>query len=79
MIKNRKSLIDIEKGVTTTVAEMLSSMEMKARLMSIGLVEGTRIVPIYESPSGGLKAYEFRGCVFAIRNEDAKNIIVEAC
>ena len=71
-----KRLIDVEKGGQAVVAKLKNDINMKNRLMSIGLVEGTLICPLYESASGGPRAYGFRGSVFAIREEDAKNIIV---
>jgi len=76
-VLNKNRLIDLECGKAATVAELQNASYMKKRLMSIGIVEGTRIRPIYEGTAGSLRAYEFRGSVFAIRDEDARHIIVE--
>ena len=72
-----KSLAEIEIGASVIIRKLRNSSDMKKRLMSIGLVEGTKISPIFKNASGSLRAYGFRGSVFAIRNEDAKSIIVE--
>ena len=46
------------------------------RLYDLGLLENTVICPIFSSPFGDPKAYEFRGNIIAIRNDDANNIVV---
>ena len=47
---------------------------IKRRLLDLGLVKGTNIVPILVSPSGDPRAFLVRGTIIAIREEDAKNI-----
>lgn len=47
---------------------------IKRRLLDMGLVKGTNIVPILISPSGDPRAFLVRGTIIAIRKEDAKNI-----
>ena len=49
----------------------------KQRLSDLGIIEGTRIEPLYKSPSGNPVAYLIRGTVFALRNDTAERIIVE--
>ena len=48
--------------------------EIKRRLLDMGLVKGTNIVPILVSPSGDPRAFLVRGTIIAIRKEDAKDI-----
>lgn len=50
---------------------------IKRRLLDMGLVKGTNIVPILVSPSGDPRAFLVRGTIIAIRKEDAKNIRIE--
>ena len=50
---------------------------IKRRLLDLGLVKGTNIVPILVSPSGDLRAFLVRGTIIAIRKEDAKDIKIE--
>ena len=50
---------------------------IKRRLLDMGLVKGTEIMPILISPSGDPRAFLVRGTIIAIREEDAKNIKIE--
>lgn len=47
---------------------------LKRRLLDLGVIKNTKIKPVFKSISGNPIAYEIRGSVIAIRNEDAKNI-----
>lgn len=49
----------------------------KRRLLDLGLVKGTKVKPVLVSPSNGLRAYEFRSSLIAIRKEDAQNISID--
>lgn len=51
--------------------------EIKRRLLDMGLVKGTNIVPILVSPSGDPRAFLVRGTIIAIRMEDSKNIKIK--
>lgn len=50
---------------------------IKRRLLDLGLVKGTNIVPVLVSPSKDPRAFSVRGSIIAIREEDAKSIKVE--
>ena len=50
---------------------------IKRRLLDMGLVKGTNIVPILISPSGDPRAFLVRGTIIAIREDDAKNIKIK--
>lgn len=50
---------------------------IKRRLLDMGLVKGTNIVPILVSPSKDPRAFLVRGTIIAIRKEDAQNIKIE--
>lgn len=50
---------------------------IKRRLLDMGLVKETEIMPILISPSGDPRAFLVRGTIIAIREEDAKNIKIE--
>lgn len=49
---------------------------IRRRLLDLGLVQDTKITPILKSPSGDPTAYEVRGSVIAIREDDSKQIEV---
>ena len=50
---------------------------IKRRVLDMGLVKGTNIVPILVSPSGDPRAFLVRGTIIAIREDDAKNIKIK--
>ena len=50
---------------------------IKRRLLDLGITPGTCIKAILKSPSGSPRAYEVRGALIAIRNDDAKKIIIQ--
>lgn len=47
---------------------------IKRRLLDMGLVKGTNVIPVLVSPSKDPRAYQIRGSIIAIRREDAENI-----
>ena len=50
------------------------SENVKRRLLDLGIVKNTCIKAILKSPSGGLKAFEIRGSLIGIRDEDSSLI-----
>ncbi len=48
--------------------------EKRRRLMALGLIKGTKITVVNQSPLGDPKAYFFRGSVIALRKSDACTI-----
>ncbi len=63
-----------ERGKVLAVSE---EAEIKTRLRELGIIEGTTVTCLRKSPLGDPVAYKIRGAVIAIRNADAKNIIIE--
>lgn len=51
--------------------------EIKRRLLDLGMVKETEIMPVLISPSGDPKAFEVRGTLIAIREDDTKLIEIE--
>lgn len=47
---------------------------IKRRLLDMGLVKGTKIIPVLISPSKDPRAFLVRGTIIAIRKEDAEKI-----
>ena len=46
------------------------------RFLDLGIAGGATIKAIHKSPMGNLKAYFIKGAVIALRDSDAKNILV---
>ena len=71
------TLNDTMIGSKAKVKDMTVDMGTKRRLMDLGIVKGTVIEKLYASPLGNPVAYLIRGTVIALREEEAKGIIVE--
>lgn len=58
------------------IHEIKCEGNIKRRLLDLGLVKGTNIIPVLVSPSKDPRAFQVRGTIIAIRKEDADNIKV---
>ncbi len=63
-------------GELATVTSVNTQLSLKQRLYDIGLVPGSKIKVVHQSPAGNPRAYLVKGAVIALRNCDAKNISV---
>ena len=59
------------------IKEIYCTNNIKRRLLDLGMVKGTQITPVFISPSGDPKAFEVRGTLIAIREEDTSLIEIE--
>lgn len=67
--------LEMNKEAKVIKIEIKSSI--KRRLLDLGIIKGTHIKPVLKSPSGSPIAYEIKGTLIAIRNDDAEKILVE--
>lgn len=70
------SLNELKIGFIGSVQQLSLHGVIRKRLLDLGLTLGTNVQAIQKSPSGDLTAYMIRGALIAIRNEDAKNVLV---
>ena len=70
------TLDKIPTGEFAVIVNVDTQISLKQRLYDIGLVPGTKIKVVHQSPAGNPRAYLVRGAVIALRNCDAKNICV---
>ncbi len=73
---NIMTLASLPIGKIGIIEDLTCSGEFRRRLLDLGLVKGSSITPILTSPSGGLRAFDIRGSLVAIRDEDAFSIFV---
>lgn len=59
------------------IQELKCDGNIRRRLLDMGLVKGTKIKPVLVSPSKDPRAFEVRGSIIAIREEDAKYIEIK--
>lgn len=69
-------LDDLPLGTYGKVEVLNCKGAIRRRLLDLGIVKGTPIVPILKSPSGDPTAFVIRGSVIALRKEDANLIVV---
>lgn len=70
------TLNKISTGEFAVVLSVDTELSLKQRLYDIGLVPGTKVEVVHQSPAGNPRAYLVRGAVIALRNCDAEKISV---
>ena len=63
-------------GRRGVVRELKAEASARRRLQDLGLVVGTSVEAVLKSPAGDPKAFHFRGALIALRNNEARQIIV---
>lgn len=71
------SLGDLPLGARARVSSVSAGKNVRQRLFDLGFVPGTEVEAVRAAPLGDPRAYRIRGSVFALRKEDAQNILVE--
>lgn len=72
-----KTLADLEINEVGYVEKIIGTIEDKKHFMALGFVAGTKVKTTLISNGKNPKAYQIRGITIAIRNQDAKNIILK--
>lgn len=72
-----KTLADLRFGESGVVRQVLASGLTRERLQDLGFVPGTRVCAALRSALGQPVAYEVRGSLVALREEDARTVLLE--
>ena len=64
-------LNDLKLNEFGYIFDINCSDDVRSRLLDLGLVKDTCIIPVLKSPSNGIKAFDIRGTLIAIRDEDS--------
>ncbi|MBU3126831.1 ferrous iron transport protein A [Clostridium tagluense] len=76
-MENRTAkLTDIAVGKKVKVVELISKGLSRQRMLDLGIVPNTIIHVLRQSPFGDPTAYLIRDTCIALREEEAKNIMV---
>ncbi|MGI6751207.1 MAG: FeoA family protein [Anaerovoracaceae bacterium] len=70
-------LNSLKVGEKGCVQSVMSNIAERRRLLNLGLINGTIVEVLHKSPAGDPTAYSIMGAVIALRNADAKNILVQ--
>jgi ferrous iron transport protein A len=71
------SLDRLPIGCMGRVKSLTAEDHSRRRMLDLGLISGTVVEALRQSPSGDPVAYQIRGAVIALRSEEAANILVE--
>lgn len=71
------SIYDLKLGQSATIDKVSGDTKLVKRLLSLGCIEGTKILLKRIAPLGDPLIVNFRGFDLAIRKKDAKNIFIK--
>ena len=77
MTKRIIPLCDVPEGQQARIVMLSCKEATRRRFLDLGMIKGTKVVPLYRSPAGNPTAYLVRSAVIAIRGEDAAEISVK--
>lgn len=67
----------LKVGKTAEVVKLNTKDSIGRRFLDIGIVPGSKIECVMESPGGNPIAYLIKGALIAIRKEDTKQILIK--
>ncbi len=68
---------DLRQGQTGRVLSLGTTGSSRRRLMDLGLLPGTDILRVMDSPAGDPVCYRIRGAMIALRDLDATQVTVD--
>ena len=68
------NLYELPLNTIGIVDDLNCNGNIRRRLLDLGLVKGTKITPVFKSPSGDPTAYEIRKTLIALIKEDSQLI-----
>ena len=71
------NLYELPLNTVGIVNNLNCNGNIRRRLLDLGLIKGTKITPVFKSPSGDPTAYEIRKTLIALRKEDSMLINLE--
>lgn len=71
------NLSELPLNTVGVIDKLNCNGNIKRRMLDLGLISGTKIKPIFKSPSGDPVAYEIRKTLIAIRKEDSQYIMLQ--
>ena len=71
------NLSNLKPDQSARVSKILPECRLKQRFSDIGLIEGTQVKCVGQSPGKNMKAYLFLGTVIAIRDQDCLDVLME--
>lgn len=72
-----RTLYDLQPGESATIQGIAGETKLKRRLAEMGFVRGARVSRDRTAPLGDPRAYTVRGYQVSLRNEEARQIVLE--
>ncbi len=72
-----KNITDLHAGDTAIISGFLGEMELQSRLVEMGVIPGTKIRFIKDTPFNGPIEIKVRDYYLSIRRNDAQRILVQ--
>lgn len=73
-MKKNSTLNEVGLNREVKIKKIDCTGNVKRRILDLGMIEGTKIKPVLKSPLGDPTAYEVRGSLISLREEESKNI-----
>ena len=64
-------------GSVVKVEDLISTGNLRERMLALGLTKGARVEVIRRGPSGDPTVFNIRGAMIALRNDESSLIAVE--
>lgn len=74
-----ETLNELKPGQKCVAEKIDTSLDIKRRLMDLGVVKNAEIECALISPGGDPKAFYIKGALIALREEDSSKIAVRIC
>ncbi len=74
MKQHKQTLDTLPLNTEGFIKNINCTENIKRRLLDLGLIEGSSIIPVLVSPSKDPRAFSIRGTLIALRKEDANLI-----
>ena len=71
------NLYQLRVGDSARIVALMTSGEMRRRLLDIGFVPEAEVTCLFSGFSGDPRAYLIKNTVIALRSEDAETIIIQ--
>jgi ferrous iron transport protein A len=72
------TLASLRLGQRGKVLGLSAGERPRRRMLDLGLIPGTVVEALHQSPSGDPTAYRIRGAVIALRSEEASCVFLDA-
>ena len=78
VMEKPKTVADLKEGEEGVVVQVGGSVQLRTRLLEMGLARGARVRLVGKAPLGDPLEIKVRGASLAIRREEAKRVRIDS-